>query len=97
MSSADVAKHSLFVLTANSRSLADLLHLRRVREMVEPTGHGWSKEREMIRFVLCYGIFFIWAICFIALYISVRQKALRSERCRELTSSPHGRLLRTSS
>ncbi|BGP60106.1 hypothetical protein NBRC10512_006643 [Rhodotorula toruloides] len=50
--------------------LADLLHLRRVREMVEPTGHGWSKEREMIRFVLCYGIFFIWAICFIALYIS---------------------------
>ncbi|BGP29926.1 hypothetical protein JCM10296v2_001678 [Rhodotorula toruloides] len=50
--------------------LADLLHLRRVREMVEPTGHGWSKEREIVRFVLCYGIFFVWAICFIALYIS---------------------------
>ncbi|BGP05897.1 hypothetical protein JCM10049v2_001716 [Rhodotorula toruloides] len=50
--------------------LADLVHLRRVREMVEPTGHGWSKEREIVRFVLCYGIFFIWAICFIALYIS---------------------------
>uniref|UniRef100_A0A0K3CGZ8 Uncharacterized protein n=1 Tax=Rhodotorula toruloides TaxID=5286 RepID=A0A0K3CGZ8_RHOTO len=50
--------------------LADLLHLRRVRAMVEPTGHGWSKEREIVRFVLCSGIFFIWAICFIALYIS---------------------------
>lgn len=40
--------------------------------MVEPTGHGWSKPREIVRFSLCYGIFFVWAICFISLYISVR-------------------------